>query len=157
MGSLYRSQHELVLVFKNGEGEHRNNVQLGRFGRYRTNVWSYAGVNSLRTGRMEELRLHPTVKPVALVADALLDCSRRGDLVLDAFAGSGTIFLAADRTGRRARALELDPQYVDVAVRRWQNWTGAPARLAGSGETFDAIALKRDEAKVAPDAPQRGR
>ncbi|MBL8706225.1 MAG: ParB N-terminal domain-containing protein [Rhodospirillales bacterium] len=157
MGSLYRSQHELVLVFKNGAGEHRNNVQLGRFGRYRTNVWSYAGVNSLRAGRMDELRLHPTVKPVALVADALLDCSKRGDLVLDAFAGSGTIFIAAEQTGRRARALELDPGYVDVAVRRWQNWTGAAARLVGSGATFDAIALERAEAAPSPGPVQGGR
>jgi DNA methylase len=120
MGSLYRSQHELVFVFKNGRSGHRNNVQLGRFGRNRTNVWRYPGVNSFARSGAEGnlLALHPTVKPVALVADAILDCSARGDIVLDAFLGSGTTVIAAGRTGRRCYGLELDPAYVDTIVRR---------------------------------------
>ena len=126
MGSLYRSMHELVFVLRTGRSRHRNNVQLGRFGRNRTNVWHYRGVNSF--GRETEegslLALHPTVKPVALVADAILDCTERGDIVLDGFVGSGTTLIAAERTGRRGRALELDPGYVDTAIRRWQALTG---------------------------------
>ena len=126
MGSLYRSMHELVFVLRTGRSRHRNNVQLGRFGRNRTNVWHYRGVNSF--GRETEegslLALHPTVKPIALVADAILDCTERGDIVLDGFVGSGTTLIAAERTGRRGRALELDPGYVDTAIRRWQVLTG---------------------------------
>ena len=123
MGSLYRSQHELVFVFKHGRDGHRNNVQLGRFGRNRSNVWHYPGANSFaRCGEEGNLlALHPTVKPVAMVADAILDCSARGDIVLDAFLGSGTTLIAAERTGRRCCGLELDPAYVDTIVRRWQN------------------------------------
>jgi DNA modification methylase len=126
MGSLYRSQHELVLVFKQRGGEHRNNVQLGRFGRNRSNVWQYPGANSFaRYGEEGNLlALHPTVKPVAMVADAILDGSARGDIVLDAFVGSGTTIIAAERTGRRCCALELDPGDVDTAIRRWQTLTG---------------------------------
>ena len=124
MGSLYRSKHELVFVFKHGTAAHINNVDLGRHGRNRTNVWDYAGINSLRPDRIDELRLHPTVKPVAMVADAILDCSRRNGIVLDPFGGSGTTLLAAERTGRRACVMELEPRYVDVAVRRWQATTG---------------------------------
>src|SRR5262249_62353292 len=122
MGSLYRSQHELVLVFKLRGGAHRNNVQLGQFGRNRSNVWCYPGANSFARHGEESnlLALHPTVKPVALVADATLDCSARAELVLDAFLGSGTTLIAAERTGRRCCALELDPGYVDTAIRRWQ-------------------------------------
>src|SRR5260370_14038940 len=110
--------HELVFVGKAGTASHTNNFELSQHGRNRTNVWDYAGISSLRAGRLDELAMHPTVKPVALVADAIKDCSRRGDLVLDAFCGSGTILIAAERTGRKARALELYPAYVDVAVRR---------------------------------------
>ncbi len=143
MGSLYRSQHELVAVFKSGTAPHVNNVELGRHGRYRTNVWSYPGVNSFGKGRMSDLEAHPTVKPVAMVADALLDCSAPGDLVLDPFAGSGTIFLAAERAGRRGAGIELDPHYVDVAIRRFQQETGAPARLADTDHTFDQVAEER--------------
>jgi DNA modification methylase len=145
MGSLYRSQHELVFVFKNGKAPHRNNVKLGRFGRSRTNVWRYAGVNSFSRGKGGEnlLALHPTVKPVALVADAILDCSARGDIVLDAFLGSGTTVLAAERTGRRGFGLELDPIYVDVAVRRWEALTGKSAVLEGDGRSFREIAEER--------------
>jgi DNA modification methylase len=143
MGSLYRSKHELVFVFKNGNGPHVNNVELGRFGRYRTNIWDYPGMNSKHKGRDEALALHPTVKPVALVADAILDCSNRGDLVLDAFLGSGTSLLAAERTGRVCRGIEIDPAYVDVAVTRWQQMTSGEARLEGSGETFAQVATQR--------------
>jgi DNA modification methylase len=143
MGSFYRSKHELVFVFKSGNAPHLNTVQLGSHGRYRTNVWDYAGVNSLRPGRMEELRMHPTVKPVALVADALKDCSRRGDIVLDGFAGSGTSIIAAEKTGRRARALELEPRYVDVTIRRWQALTGEQARRDADDRTFAESEVKQ--------------
>ena len=144
MGSLYRSQHELVFVFKSGRAPHINNVALGRHGRHRTNVWTYPGVNTFGRDRLEILRLHPTVKPVALVMDAIKDCSRRNDLVLDAFMGSGTTMIAAERTGRRARGIELEPRYVDVAIRRWQGETGLPAIHAGSGRSFDEIAEATD-------------
>ena len=145
MGSLYRSQHELVFVFKNGQAPHRNNVQLGKYGRYRTNVWEYPGVNTLsRQGEEGNLlALHPTVKPVALVADALLDCSARGDLVLDTFLGSGTTLLAAERIGRICRGLELDPIYVDTAIRRWQRLTGGEAILDASRESFSDREVQR--------------
>lgn len=127
MGTFYRSKHELVFVFKKGTAAHINNFGLGEKGRYRTNVWDYAGVNSLKKGRDEELAMHPTVKPVAMVADAIRDCSNRGGLVLDTFSGSGTTIIAAERTGRRCCAMELDPLYVDVAIRRWQAETGLEA------------------------------
>ena len=143
MGSFYRSKHELVFVWKSGAAAHTNNFELGQHGRNRTNVWDYAGISSLRAGRLEELAMHPTVKPVALVADAIKDCSRRGALVLDAFCGSGTILIAAERTGRKARALEIDPAYVDVGLRRWQTYTGKAAVLAASGETFETIEEQR--------------
>jgi DNA modification methylase len=137
MGSLYRSQHELILVWLNGTGTHVNNVELGRHGRSRSNVWTYPGVNTFRRGRNDELRMHPTVKPVDLVADAIKDCSLRGAIVLDPFLGSGTTLIAAEKTGRKARALEIDPRYVDVAVRRWQAYTGKPALQADTGLTFE--------------------
>jgi DNA modification methylase len=139
MGSLYRSQHELIFVFRNGREGHRNNIQLGKFGRYRTNVWNYPGVNTLSKKGEEDnlLALHPTVKPLALVADAILDCSQRGDVVLDSFVGSGTTILAAEQTGRLCYALEVDPLYVDVAIRRWQQRTGDVAKHAVTGKSFD--------------------
>ena len=149
MGSFYRSKHELVFVWKSGSAAHINNFELGQHGRSRTNVWDYAGVNTMRAGRLEELAMHPTVKPVALVADAIKDCSRRGGLVLDPFCGSGTILIAAERTGRKARALEVDPTYIDVAVRRWQCYTGKSAVLAASGETFETV---EDQRAVKPAA-----
>jgi len=151
MGSLYRSQHELILVFKNGKQSHRNNVQLGRFGRYRSNVWQYAGANSFSRSSAEGnlLALHPTVKPVALVADAIMDCSSRGDIVLDAFLGSGTTIIAAERIGRICYGIELSPAYVDTAVRRWQRFTGLRAVHADSGRNFN------DLEKEAADARQR--
>ena len=143
MGTFYRSKHELVFVWKSGTAPHINNFELGQHGRHRANVWDYPGINTMRAGRLEELAMHPTVKPVILVADALKDCSRRRGLVLDPFCGSGTILIAAERTGRKARALEIDRTYVDVAVRRWQTYTGKSAVFSGSGETFETIAEKR--------------
>lgn len=144
MGSLYRSQHELVFVFKAGDAPHTNNIQLGRFGRNRTNVWQYPGANSFarKTEEGNLLALHPTVKPIALVADVLLDASDRGDAVLDPFLGSGTTLLAAEATGRICFGMELEPKYVDVAIRRWQRKTGQVAVHAGSGETFEARAAE---------------
>src|SRR5581483_12274549 len=146
-GSFYRSQHELIFVFKNGEGSHINNFELGQHGRNRSNVWTYAGANAFRAGRLDDLSVHPTVKPVALVADAMRDCSRRGDIVLDPFMGSGTTILAAERVGRHACGLELDPLYVDAAVRRWQEMTKKDATLVGSSETFDDVMKARASAK----------
>jgi 16S rRNA G966 N2-methylase RsmD len=141
MGSLYRSRHELVAVFKAGTGPHLNNVELGRHGRHRTNVWEYASPASF--GRAGEegrlLELHPTVKPVALVADALLDASARGDLVLDPFLGSGTTLIAAERVHRRLAGIEIDPLYVDTAIRRWRALTGEDAVLAATGQTFTTL------------------
>src|SRR6185437_9452499 len=118
MGSLYRSKHELVFVFKAGTAPHINNVELGRHGRYRTNVWDYAGINTFSEGRRDELAMHPTVKPIALVADAIRDCSRHNGIVLDCFAGSGTTLVAAKKTGRRGYGIEFDPHYVDAAIER---------------------------------------
>jgi DNA modification methylase len=149
MGSLYRSQHELVFVFKHGRHGHRNNVQLGQFGRNRSNVWHYPGANSLSRGAEGNLlALHPTVKPVAMVADAILDCSARGDIVLDGFLGSGTTVIAAERTGRRCCGIELDPAYVDTIVRRWQALTGGSARHAVSGRSFDDLARDTEAANA---------
>jgi DNA modification methylase len=151
MGSLYRSQHELVFVFKHGRNGHRNNVQLGQFGRNRTNVWHYPGANSFaRCGEEGNLSaLHPTVKPVAMIADAILDCSARGDIVLDGFLGSGTTVIAAERTGRRCYGLELDPGYVDTIIRRWQALTGGSARHAASGRSFDDLTREAEAANAA--------
>src|SRR5438445_6116402 len=144
MGSFYRSKHELVFVFKVGVAPHTNTFGLGDTGRYRTNVWDYAGIyagiNTLRVGRTEKLAIHPTVKPVALVADAIKDCSRRGEVVLDTFCGSGTTILAAERVGRRAYTLELEPRFVDAAIKRWQAFSGRDAICAESGLSFDQIA-----------------
>src|SRR5216683_3332548 len=139
MGSLYRSQHEFVFLFKNGHAPHRNNVQLGRFGRYRSNVWNYPGANSLGRGTEEGnlLTLHPTAKPVKLVADAILDCSARGDLVLDPFMGSGTTLMAAERVGRRCYGIEIDPLYIDTIIRRWQAQTGDDAVHEATGRRFN--------------------
>ena len=137
MGSFYRSQHELIFIWKIGSASHVNNFELGQFGRSRSNVWEYAGVNTFRPGRIDELAMHPTVKPVALVADAIKDCSRRGGLVLDPFAGSGTTIIAAEKTGRRGRAIEIDPHYCDVIVRRWQAYTGKQAVHEPTGTSFE--------------------
>jgi DNA modification methylase len=129
MGSLYRSKHELVFVYRVGTATHLNMVELGKHGRNRTNVWDYASVNSMRRSRREDLALHPTVKPTGLVADAIQDVTRRGDLVLDLFLGSGTTLMAAERTGRRFRGLDIDPAYVDVAIDRWSARTGLEPHL----------------------------
>jgi DNA modification methylase len=150
-GSFYRSQHELVAVFRVGDASHLNNVELGRHGRNRSNVWHYPGVNTFRKGRLADLKSHPTVKPVALVADAMKDCTRRGDIVLDTFCGSGTTILAAERVGRCARALEIDPRYVDVSIRRWQTFTARDAVHAETGLNFDQIAA--DAAKQSCRVP----
>jgi hypothetical protein len=138
-GSFYRSQHELVGVFRVGDSAHLNNIELGRHGRNRTNVWQYAGVNTFRAGRMDDLKSHPTVKPIGLVCDTIKDCTGRGDIVLDTFCGSGTTILAAERVGRRAYALEIEPRFVDVAIRRWQAFTRKDAIHVPSGHCFDAL------------------
>jgi DNA modification methylase len=151
MGSLYRSKHELVFVLKNGSGSHINNVELGRHGRNRTNVWDYAGVNSLRDGRLEELAMHPTVKPVALVADAILDCSKRYGIVLDCFGGSGTTLIAAEKTGRGGYVMELETAYVDVAIRRFQKLTGKQAIHAEAQRTFADMERGRVSEISSPD------
>jgi DNA modification methylase len=146
LGSFYRSQHELIFVWKSGTAPHLNNFGLGQYGRSRTNVWKYDGISTMRPGRREQLAWHPTVKPAALVAGALKDCSRRNGIVLDPFAGSGTIFIAAEQTGRRARGIEIDPDYVDVAIERWQRFTGKSALLAGTDQTFKEIEGQRAHA-----------
>jgi DNA modification methylase len=133
MGSLYRSKHELVFVYRVGKAPHFNAVELGRHGRNRTNVWDFPSVNSMAGSRREDLALHPTVKPTALVAAALQDVTRRGDLVLDIFLGSGTTLIATERTGRRFRGLDIDPAYVDVAIDRWTAMTGREPRLLEQG------------------------
>jgi DNA modification methylase len=132
MGSLYRSKHELVFVYRVGSAAHFNAVELGKHGRNRTNVWDYASVNSMAGSRREDLALHPTVKPVALVADAIKDVTRRGALVFDMFSGSGTTLIAAERTGRRFRGCDIDPAYVDVALERWSQLTGGTPVLERS-------------------------
>ena len=136
-GSLYRSRHELVFLFKSGKAKHQNNIQLGQYGRYRTNVWEYGRVSSRAQDGEEQLSgLHPTIKPVAMVADAILDCTSRNDIVLDPFLGSGTTVIAAERTGRICYGMELNPSYVDTAIRRWQNFTGLSAVHGVSGKRF---------------------
>jgi DNA modification methylase len=134
--SFYRSKHELIAVFKSGAGSHINNFRPGGQGRYRTNVLDYPSVNSVDPARRGDLELHPTLKPTALIADLIRDCSRWNGVILDPFGGSGTTILAAERTGRIARVVELDPLYVDVAVRRWEKLTGIQARHANTGLTF---------------------
>lgn len=138
MGTFYRSQHELIFVFKHGQGAHQNNFELGQHGRTRSNVWRYAGVNTFGKNRMDLLGAHPTVKPVAMIVDALKDVTRRGDVVLDTFLGSGSTLLAAEQTGRTCIGVELEPGYVEVAIRRWQKLTGKDAVHAVTGEPFDA-------------------
>ena len=146
MGSLYRSRHELIFVFKNGSEPHVNNVELGRHGRSQSNVWEYPGVNTFRRGRLEDLTMHPTVKPVAMITDAILDCSRRGGIVLDCFGGSGTTLIAAERTGRRGYVMEVDPAYVDVTIARFEKLTGKEAVHIDSGTTFAELRRERTPA-----------
>jgi DNA modification methylase len=149
MGTFYRSQHELIAILKSGDAAHLNNFELGQHGRHRSNLWQYAGGNSFHNGRDEELAMHPTCKPVDLVADAIRDVSRRGAIVLDPFAGSGSTLIAAEKTGRRAYALEIDPVFCDVIVRRFEAYTGKLAQLEGEGMTFseaeNARAIGRKE------------
>jgi DNA modification methylase len=151
MGSLYRSQHELIFVFKAGRDAHRNNIELGRFGRNRTNLWRYPGANTFArsNGEGNLLVLHPTVKPVAMIADAILDCTARNDIILDAFLGSGSSVIAAERTGRRCFGLELDRLYIDTVVRRWQAFSGGIARHAESGRSFNEHEMEGQEGEHA--------
>jgi DNA modification methylase len=150
MGSFYRSQHELIFVFKIGQAPHINNLALGRYGRHRTNVWDYVSQNALNGTAKSKLALHPTCKPVAMVADAMRDCSHRGGVVLDPFGGAGTTLIAAERTGRRARLIEIDPIFVDASVERWQRLTGGTARHADSGRSFT-----RPDSPGATSGPRR--
>jgi DNA modification methylase len=139
MGTFYRSKHELIWVMKNGKARHLNNFGLGDKGRHRTNVWDYPGLAGFTAGRAEELAMHPTVKPVEMIADAMKDCSKKGGIVLDCFGGSGTTLIAAEQTGRRARLIELDPVYADVTIRRWQADTGGKASLIQDGRSFNDV------------------
>jgi DNA modification methylase len=150
MGTFYRSKHELVFVWKVGDAPHTNSFGLGDTGRYRTNVWDYAGISSISANRGDELAMHPTVKPVAMIADAIRDCSKRGDIVLDAFAGSGSTLIAADKCGRTARLIEYDPAYCDVIIKRWQAVTGKIATLAETGARFEDVAEARLAALKVP-------
>jgi DNA modification methylase len=150
MGSFYRSKHELIFVFKVGTAQHTNSFGLGETGRYRTNVWDYAGISSLGASRMTELAMHPTVKPVALIADAIRDCSRRGETVLDVFAGSGSTVIAAESCGRMAYALEYDPSYCDTIITRWERYTGKKALLAEGNVSFETVAAQRGTVVAEP-------
>lgn len=152
MGSFYRSKHELVFVFKVGTAPHTNNFGLGETGRYRTNVWDYAGVSSAGSARLQELEMHPTVKPVAMIGDAIKDCSKRGEIVLDLFAGSGSTLIAAEATGRLARVIEYDAGYCDTIIARWQQYTGRRAILGSSGLAFEDVSCERLERLAARPA-----
>ncbi|NNC38724.1 MAG: ParB N-terminal domain-containing protein [Hyphomonadaceae bacterium] len=143
MGSLYRSKHEDVVIFRKGSRTRTNNVMLGKFGRNRTNVWDYAGINTMRAGRLDELAMHPTVKPVALVKDAIFDVTHRDEIILDPFCGSGTTILSAEQSGRRCYAMELDPAYIDVAIRRYQDQFGIEVVHAETGMTFSQMQQHR--------------
>lgn len=155
MGTFYRSKHELVFVFKVGTSPHTNSFGLGDTGRYRTNVWDYAGISSLSASRADELAMHPTVKPVALVADAIRDCSRRGESVLDIFGGSGSTLIAAETCGRHARLVEFDPCYCDTILMRWQAYTGKRAILADTNQDFEMVAEIRSVARDLPSTNER--
>ncbi|HYG27085.1 MAG TPA: DNA methyltransferase [Caulobacteraceae bacterium] len=142
MGTFYRSQHELVFVWKVGDASHLNLVELGKHGRYRTNVWNCRSVR--KTGRQSELDLHPTVKPVPLIIDAIKDASKRGEIVLDCFGGSGSTLIAAERARRKARLIEYEPRYCEVTIQRWETQTGKKAVLAETGESFAEVGARRD-------------
>ena len=156
-GSLWRSQHELLPVFKKGAELHINNVELGRHGRWRSNVWEYDGASSLGSDAREGLALHPTVKPRLLLEDALIDVTNRGDIVIDCFAGSGSTLVAGEATGRRCRAIEFDGPYCDVIIRRWSEMTGREAVLEATGETFTEVEARRSNKEPSDPAPQVGR
>ncbi len=153
MGSLYRSQHELLPLFKNGSATHVNNIELGKRGRWRSNVWTYPGASSLGSDARRGLEDHPIVKPTAMLEDALLDLAERGDIVIDPFLGSGSTLIAAHKTGRVCRGVELDPLYVDVIVRRFEAATGSAATLVETGETFQALAVRREREVMEPAPP----
>ncbi len=155
MGTFYRSKHELIFVFKVGTAQHVNTFGLGETGRYRTNVWEYVGVNSFREGRLDDLELHPTVKPVDLVADAIKDCSRRGAIILDPFGGSGTTIIAAQKSGRLGRLIEYDPAYCDVILRRFEAVAATSAILARTGQTFEDVAATCAQSETLHD-PNKG-
>ena len=155
-GSFYRSQHELIGVFRVGNTPHLNTIELGRHGRNRSNVWQYAGVNTFGRDRLRDLRSHPTVKPVALIADAIKDCTRRDDIILDSFCGSGATLLAAERVGRIGYGIEIDPVYLDLAIRRWQSFTGKDAIHAECSLTFEDIADQRTGAARATPEQAEG-
>jgi DNA modification methylase len=146
LGGMYRSQFEPCGIFKFGENPHLNNVELGKHGRYRTNVWKHRGLSSFGQGRAEALAVHPTVKPINLLAEIIKDCTKRGDVVLDPFLGSGSLVLAAQKTGRRCFGIELEAKYIDVAIRRWENMTGLQAVHAASGLTFAELGTQRHAA-----------
>jgi len=150
MGSLYRSQHELLPLFKKGTAAHVNNVELGKRGRWRSNVWNYPGASSLGSDARRGLQDHPTVKPTAMLADALLDLTNRGDIVLDPFLGSGSTLIAAEKVGRVCRGVELDPLYVDVIIRRYEAATGNAAILVETGEQFADVAVRRTAEATRP-------
>jgi DNA modification methylase len=157
LGTFYRSQHEFVLVFKLADGKHINNFALGQHGRTRSNVWQYAGMSSFGSGRDQALELHATPKPVAMLVDAILDCSNPGDLVLDPFGGSGSTLIAAQRAHRRARLIEIGPTYVDTIVRRWEQFTGEQAVLLGTNQTFAKVTRYRVQLGDASTSTSRGR
>lgn len=146
MGTFYRSKHELIFVFKVGKAKHTNNFQLGQYGRYRTNVWDYPMVLTFMH-RQDEGEgtpdMHPTVKPVVMIVDACLDCSRPGEVVMDLFGGSGSTLIACEKTSRKGRLMELDPRYADVIVRRWESFTGRKAVHEGTGKTFEQLKIER--------------
>lgn len=150
MGAFYRSKHEFIFVFKQGSAPHTNSFGLGETGRHRTNVWDYAGISSISASRGDELAMHPTVKPVAMIADAIKDCSKRGEIILHGFGGSGSTLIAAEKTGRVARLIEYDPLYCDTIVQRWQAYTGKSAILASSMQKFDQVSGSRSG--VGPEA-----
>lgn len=143
MGAFYRSKHELIFVFKKGTASHTNSFGLGETGRYRTNVWDYAGISSISASRSDELAMHPTVKPVAMIADAIKDCSKRGEIILDCFGGSGSALIAAEKAGRRARLIEYDPLYCDTIIKRWEKHSGKRAVLTDTGKTFEEVSESR--------------
>lgn len=147
MGTFYRSRHELIFAFKNGKAPHINSFELGQHGRYRTNVWQYRGMNTNSAERKAALDLHPTVKPIAMVADAIKDVSERGGIVLDCFGGSGSTLIAAHKTGRRGRLIELDPVYCDRMIRRWQSYAKDDAVLASDEATFEDLVKDRSRGR----------
>lgn len=155
-GSFYRSQHELCFCFRSGPGPHLNQVELGKHGRTRTNVWACPGVIGFGIEKAAARDMHPTVKPTKIIKDIILDCTRRGDVVLDVFSGSGTTIIACERSHRRGYAMDLDPKYVDVGVRRWEALTGEAARLEANGQTFHEVGVARKTAveSHAPSLPE---